>query len=76
MTLFMGEIVNIGDGRVQIGELCYVGPGAKLWSKEQIVIGHRVQISHGVHVFDNNSHSLSASDRAERFQSFESMGDT
>ena len=35
---------------------------------ERIEIGNRVILSHGVQIFDNNSHSLSAIDRHERFR--------
>lgn len=68
-TLFMGQVIILRDGaRVEIGEWSFVGPGAKLWSMESIRIGSRVQISHGVHVFDNNSHSLSALERHNGFR--------
>lgn len=74
-TLFMGEIVVIAPaGAVNIGEWCYVGPGAKIWSMETIDIGARVFISHGVQVFDNNSHSLSASERHDRFEELQTQG--
>ena len=37
-------------------------------------IGNRVFISHGVQVFDNNSHSLSATERHERFRELMTLG--
>jgi acetyltransferase-like isoleucine patch superfamily enzyme len=68
-SLFMGEINIIRQSaRIRIGDWCFVGPGAKLWAMESIDIGDRVFISHGVQIFDNNSHSLSAADRHERFK--------
>ena len=68
-TLFMGEINVISRvSQVCIGEWCFVGPGAKIWAMESIAIGDRVFISHGVQIFDNNSHSLSAIERHERFK--------
>jgi acetyltransferase-like isoleucine patch superfamily enzyme len=68
-SLFMGEINIIADGaKVRIGDWCFVGPGAKLWAMESIDVGNRVFISHGVQVFDNNSHSLSAAERHDRFK--------
>ena len=73
-SLFMGEIVTISSGTVRIGEWCYVGPGAKLWSLQSIEIGHRVFVSHGVQIFDNNSHSLSALERHNRFRELQSQG--
>jgi acetyltransferase-like isoleucine patch superfamily enzyme len=73
-SLFMGEIVIISLGKVRVGEWCFVGPGAKLWSLASIDVGARVFISHGVQIFDNNSHSLSASERHERFQELRTLG--
>jgi acetyltransferase-like isoleucine patch superfamily enzyme len=73
--LFLGEINLVREGAsVTVGERTFVGPGAKLWSMESISIGSRVQISHGVHVFDNNSHSLSAGDRSRGFESVRTTG--
>ena len=67
-TMCMGELLTspVG-GKIEIGDWCYVGPNAKIWSFENISIGNRVFISHGVSIFDNNSHSLSSSERHERF---------
>jgi acetyltransferase-like isoleucine patch superfamily enzyme len=74
-SLFMGEINILAAGaRVRIGDWCFVGPGAKLWAMESIDIGNRVFISHGVQVFDNNSHSLSAAERHERFKELRTVG--
>lgn len=73
-TLFMGEIVVIREGSVRIGDWCYVGPEAKIWSLQSIEIGDRVFVSHGVHIFDNNSHSLSADERHSRFQEMRKYG--
>jgi len=74
-TLFMGEIIVIREGAsVTIGDWSFVGPGAKLWSMNNIEIGSRVQISHGVHIFDNNSHSMSALERHQRFQELQQHG--
>lgn len=73
-SLFMGEIVVVRDGSVRIGEWCYVGPEAKIWSLHAIEIGDRVFVSHGVHIFDNNSHSLSAAERHGRFQEMRRYG--
>lgn len=74
-SLFMGEINVIADGaKVRIGDWCFVGPGAKLWAMESIDVGNRVFISHGVQVFDNNSHSLSATERHDRFKELQTVG--
>ena len=41
---------------------------------EKIELGARVIISHGAQIFDNNSHSLSAQDRHERFRELRTAG--
>jgi acetyltransferase-like isoleucine patch superfamily enzyme len=74
-TLFMGEInVIASDARVSIGDWCFVGPAAKIWALDRITIGNRVFISHGVQIFDNNSHSLSAAERHARFYELQTIG--
>ena len=68
-SLIMGELLVIPpSGKINIGDWCYVGPDAKIWSMSSITIGDRVFISHGVQIFDNNSHSLSASERHSRYR--------
>ncbi len=68
-TLCMGELLLVVDNAyIHIGEWTYIGPGAKIWAMKSIFIGNRVFISHGVHIFDNNSHSLSAHERHQRFR--------
>jgi acetyltransferase-like isoleucine patch superfamily enzyme len=74
-SLFMGEINILADGaKVRIGDWCFVGPGAKMWAMESIDVGDRVFISHGVQLFDNNSHSLSAGERHARFKELRTVG--
>ncbi len=74
-SLCMGEILVAGqNGRVIIGDWCSLSPGSKIWSMEKIEIGARVFVSHGVQIFDNNSHSLSAEDRHDRFRELRSAG--
>lgn len=73
-SLFMGEVVVIREGSVRVGDWCYVGPEAKIWALNAIEIGDRVFVSHGVHIFDNNSHSLSAGERHARFQEMRRHG--
>ena len=74
-SLVMGELLVIPpSGEIAIGDWCYVGPGAKIWSMSSVRIGNRVFISHGVQVFDNNSHSLSASERHARYRELRTVG--
>ena len=74
-SLCMGEILIVGkNGKVIIGDWCSLSPDTKIWSMERIEIGSRVILSHGVQIFDNNSHSMSASDRHERFRELRTHG--
>jgi len=71
----MGEFLIISpSGSIQFGDWCYFGPNSKIWSMESVRIGNRVTISHGVHIFDNNSHSISAEQRHLRFQELMKYG--
>lgn len=68
-SLCMGQLLTgISGGSIRIGSWTYLGPNSKIWSTSSITVGDRVQIAHGVSIFDNNSHSLSASDRHQRFR--------
>lgn len=74
-SLVMGELlVYSRGGRITVGGWCYIGPGSKIWSMTNISIGHRVFVSHGVQIFDNNSHSLSADERHRRFRELRTLG--
>ena len=74
-SLVMGELlVSPSGGRIAVGDWCYVGPGCKIWSMSAITVGHRVFVSHGVQIFDNNSHSLSADERHRRYRELRTMG--
>src|SRR5262245_5137753 len=74
-SLCMGEILIAGQhGKVIIGDWCSLSPGSKIWAMKKIEIGSRVFVSHGVQIFDNNSHSLSARDRHERFVELRTAG--
>lgn len=65
--LVVGQLLVEKEGTLEIGDHCYVGPGARIWSLCQLRIGARVFISHGVNIHDSDSHSLSARERHERF---------
>ncbi len=73
--LCMGEILIAGkNGKVVIGDWCSLSPDTKIWAMEKIELGARVIISHGAQIFDNNSHSLSAQDRHDRFRELRTAG--
>lgn len=74
-SLFSGEISILGmDGKVVIGDYCFIGPGTRIWSDIGILIGNYVQIAHGVNIFDSNSHSMSSTERRERFKEMRDHG--
>ena len=56
------------DGRIQIGEFCYLGDHSRVWSATQVTIGDRVFLAHGVNVHDNDAHSTSAETRHRHFR--------
>lgn len=68
-TVVLGTLCVFCVGaHIKLGELSYVGPYSNIMAMGRIRIGSRVQISHGVNIYDNNSHSLSASARFEHMR--------
>jgi acetyltransferase-like isoleucine patch superfamily enzyme len=75
MTWLAGELlVYPHDGRIEIGDYCYIGEGTRIWSLSSVKVGSRVFLSHGVNVHDNDAHSLSASERHRHFRELVQMG--
>lgn len=66
--LIMGRLLVRAGGSISIGDWCYLGPRSEVWAFERVSIGARVFISHGVQIFDNNSHALSAAERHARYR--------
>jgi acetyltransferase-like isoleucine patch superfamily enzyme len=74
-TVVLGTLCVFCEGaRIKLGEMSYVGPGSNVMAMESIQIGSRVQISHDVNIYDNNSHSLSASARFEHMRTILKQG--
>jgi acetyltransferase-like isoleucine patch superfamily enzyme len=74
-SLIQGELfVFAHGGRISIGESCFVGPGARIWSAGSIDIGNRVLISHNVNIFDSLTHPLSPRGRHAQFLAIASTG--
>ncbi len=70
-----GELLLFAHGgRIRLGEWCYVGEGARIWSASEISIGDRVLISHNVNVFDSLTHPLEAGARHAQFKSILQSG--
>jgi len=68
-TWVAGELLVFEhSGRIHIGDYCYIGDGARIWSAEDVTIGDRVFVAHGVNIHDNDAHSPSASERHRHFR--------
>jgi acetyltransferase-like isoleucine patch superfamily enzyme len=74
-SIVRGELlVFAGGGSIRIGDFCYVGEGARLWSAGAISVGDRVLISHGVNIIDNLTHPLSARARHAQYLAIATRG--
>lgn len=70
-----GELkINKYGGKITIGDETYIGENSKIWSGELIIIGNRVQISHGVNIIDNNTHSFNSNDRHLEYKEVRDLG--
>lgn len=74
-SIVCGELfVFAHGGKIHVGEWCYIGEGARIWSAASIIIHDRVLISHGVNVFDNLTHPLDGTDRHNQFRQIATVG--
>lgn len=74
-SLILGELLTFAHGgKIHIGEWCYVGEGARIWSALSVYIGNRVLISHNVNIFDSLTHPLGASARHAQFRAIATVG--
>ena len=63
-SVVRGELLTFAHGgKIEIGEWCYVGEGARIWSAVLIHLGNRVLIAHGVNIFDNLTHPVNPEER-------------
>ena len=68
-TLVAGELLVFAHGgNISVGEWCYIGEGARVWSSGAVDIGDRVLIAHDVNIFDSLTHPLSARQRHAQFK--------
>jgi acetyltransferase-like isoleucine patch superfamily enzyme len=73
--LCMGKLLIAGpNAKIIIGDWCSFSPNSEIWAMDRIEIGSRVILSHGAQIFDNNSHSLSAQDRHDRYRELRTAG--
>ncbi len=74
-SIIEGEIqVYSFDGKVSIGENCYLGPNSKIRSAESIIIGNNVLIAHNVNIIDTNAHEIDVLERVEGYNNFLKTG--
>ena len=53
-THIRGELLVFRHGgTISMGDFCYLGEGARIWSSAEVIIGMRVLISHLVSIYDN-----------------------
>lgn len=63
-----GELfVFAHGGQINIGNWCFVGPSARIWSAAVITIKDRVLISHNVNIFDSLTHPMDPIQRHKQF---------
>jgi acetyltransferase-like isoleucine patch superfamily enzyme len=78
-TLVAGELLIFPSplyrcGLIEMGEWCYVGENARIWSAASIRIGDRVLISHDVNIMDSSAHPLNPRERHEQFRAIADRG--
>jgi len=74
-SVIRGELlIHPHSGKISLGESCYVGDGARIWSSESVCIGNRVLISHNVNIHDTDSHSIDANLRSQHFYAIMTTG--
>lgn len=74
-SIVAGELLVFAHGgRIEIGDWCFVGEGTRLWSAARISVGDRVLISHGVNIFDNDTHPYDPQARHAHFRAIYEVG--
>ncbi|MEO6520456.1 MAG: acyltransferase [Mucilaginibacter sp.] len=62
------------DGKIKIGEKCYIGPNSKIRSAESITIGNNVLVAHNVNIIDTNAHEIDSEERVMGYDMFLNNG--
>ncbi len=74
-THICGELFAYGkDGKIEIGQECYVGKNTYIWSSKHIFIGNRVLIGHNCNIFDNDTHPKNKEERNRQYKYIISFG--
>lgn len=62
------------QGKISIGEDCYIGEGTRIWSEKNITIGNRVLMAHNVDIHDSNDHPIDADERHRHYRDILTVG--
>jgi acetyltransferase-like isoleucine patch superfamily enzyme len=73
-THVRGELLTLPNGRIRIGDYCYVGEQTRLWAAESISVGDRVLIAHLTTILDNRSHPLEPAARHRHYRAILESG--
>ncbi len=74
-THVRGELMLFAHGgEIRIGDYCYIGEGARIWSARGIHIGDRVLIAHNVTIMDSLTHPISATARHAHYRQIITSG--
>ena len=75
-SVLRGELLTFpDDGKIEMGESCYLGENSHIWSAKSICIGNRVLIAHDVDIFDNTTHPVDdAEARHRQFIAIRTLG--
>lgn len=70
-----GRILTFpSGGKIKIGDYCYIGEGANIWSACDISIGNNVLIAHNVDIFDCDTHPICPQERQEHYRAIITAG--
>ena len=69
-----GKLMAFGEGKIQIGNNCYIGGGSFLGAVDSITLGDCVIIATDVHIIDNNNHPVEPYLREEMCRSGDYFG--
>ncbi len=74
-THVLGQVLIFAhDGKITIGDYCYIGENSRIWSAKEVIIGNRVLISHNVNIHDNIAHPMDAEARHQQYKSIITVG--
>lgn len=74
-THIRGDLRTFGrNGKILLGDECFLGENSYIWSIKGISIGNRVLISHNCNVFDNDTHPKNCKLRNRQFRAIIAKG--